>query len=134
MSFEGASWAREPAWSHPQAALHGSSHYDLPPVLRWFSANIGVHHIHHLNSRIPYYRLGEVLRDHPELSSVGRLTLRQSLRCIRFALWDESANRLVSFSALRKRKRGLASASEGSGWTPAAATRSGCRPVTPPPL
>jgi acyl-lipid omega-6 desaturase (Delta-12 desaturase) len=103
--FEDTAWAHEPAWSHPEAALHGSSHYDLPLVLRWFTANIGVHHVHHLNSRIPYYRLGEVLRNHPELSGVGRLTLWQSLRCIRFALWDESASRLVSFSALRKRKK-----------------------------
>ena len=99
--FEETSWAREPAWSHAEAALHGSSHYDLPPVLRWFSANIGVHHVHHLSSRIPYYRLGEVLRNHPELAGVGRLTLWQSLRCIRFALWDESQRRLISFGALR---------------------------------
>jgi omega-6 fatty acid desaturase (delta-12 desaturase) len=103
--FEGTVWEHEPIWSHPEAALHGSSHYDLPLVLRWFTANIGVHHVHHLNSRIPYYRLGEVLRNHPELSGVGRLTLWQSLRCIRFALWDESASRLVSFGALRKRKK-----------------------------
>jgi omega-6 fatty acid desaturase (delta-12 desaturase) len=101
--FEETAWARDPAWSHPELALHGSSHYDLPLVLRWFTANIGVHHVHHLNSRIPFYRLGEVLRNHPELSGIGRLTLWQSLRCIRFALWDESAKRLVSFGALRRR-------------------------------
>jgi omega-6 fatty acid desaturase (delta-12 desaturase) len=100
--FEETSWAREPVWSQAEAAMHGSSHYDLPPVLRWFTANIGVHHIHHLSSRIPYYRLGEVLRNHPELAGVSRLTLWQSLRCIRFALWDESQRRLVSFGALRK--------------------------------
>jgi omega-6 fatty acid desaturase (delta-12 desaturase) len=100
--FEETTWAREPAWSQADAALHGSSHYDLPPVLRWFTANIGVHHIHHLSSRIPYYRLGEVLRNHPELAGVSRLTLGESLRCIRFALWDESQRRLVSFGALRR--------------------------------
>jgi omega-6 fatty acid desaturase (delta-12 desaturase) len=99
--FEETNWAREPAWSHPEAALHGSSHYDLPPVLRWLTANIGVHHVHHLNSRIPYYRLGEALRNHPELASVGRLTLWRSLQCVRLTLWDESARRLVSFAALR---------------------------------
>jgi omega-6 fatty acid desaturase (delta-12 desaturase) len=103
--FEDTAWTHEPAWSHPEAALHGSSHYDLPLVLRWFTANIGVHHVHHLNSRIPFYRLGEVLRHNPELSGVGRLTLWQSLRCIRFALWDESASRLVSFGAMRKAKK-----------------------------
>jgi omega-6 fatty acid desaturase (delta-12 desaturase) len=103
--FEETTWAHEPVWSHPEAALHGSSHYDLPLVLRWLTANIGVHHVHHLNSRIPYYRLGEVLQNHPELAGVSRLTLWQSLRCIRFALWDEAASRLVSFGALRKQAK-----------------------------
>ena len=62
-----------------EAALHGSSHYDLhdlPTVLRWITANAGVHHMHHLCSRIPYYRLPRVLRNYPELVPIGRLTLR----------------------------------------------------------
>ena len=101
--FEDTRWAHETDWSLPQAALHGSSHYDLPVVLRWFSANIGVHHVHHLASRIPFYRLREVLRDFPELANVGRLTLPQSLRCVKFALWDEETNRLISFRTLRAR-------------------------------
>jgi omega-6 fatty acid desaturase (delta-12 desaturase) len=83
------------------AALKGSSHYDLPAVLRWFTANIGVHHVHHLSSRIPYYRLGRVLRDHPELKDVGRLTLWQSFRCVRLALWCETRRRMVSFGEAR---------------------------------
>lgn len=95
--FEGAVWDREGEWSFHHAALHGSSHYDLPRVLRWFSANIGVHHVHHLSSRIPYYRLPEVLRDRPELRDVGRLTLRQSLGAVKLVLWDERKRRLVSF-------------------------------------
>ena len=66
-------------WNLHDAALHGSSHYDLPAFLRWFTANIGMHHVHHLNSRIPYYRLPRVLRDHPELRDVGRLTLLAKL-------------------------------------------------------
>ena len=70
---------------------------DLPRVLRWFTANIGIHHVHHLCSRIPYYRLPRVLRDHPELGQIGRLTLRESLSCVRLALWDERRQRLVSF-------------------------------------
>jgi omega-6 fatty acid desaturase (delta-12 desaturase) len=100
--FEHTSWEREPDWTHPEASLHGSSHYDLPGVLRWFTANIGVHHVHHLSSRIPYYRLPEVLRDHPELAGVGRLTLLQSLGCVRLVLWDESRKRLVSFGEMRR--------------------------------
>jgi acyl-lipid omega-6 desaturase (Delta-12 desaturase) len=95
--FENTFWAHDERWSFHEASLHGSSHYDLPRVLRWFTANIGVHHVHHLRSRIPYYRLPRVLRDHPELVAVGRLTLVQSLRCVRMVLWDESRQRLISF-------------------------------------
>jgi omega-6 fatty acid desaturase (delta-12 desaturase) len=95
--FEHTVWSETRDWSFPAAALHGSSHYDLPVVLRWFTANIGVHHVHHLCSRIPFYRLHQVIHDHPELGDVGRLTLRQSLGCLRFALWDEARQRLVSF-------------------------------------
>jgi acyl-lipid omega-6 desaturase (Delta-12 desaturase) len=103
--FEGAVWVHEENWSLPQAALHGSTHYDLPVVLRWFSANIGVHHVHHLASRIPFYRLREVLRDFPELAAVGRLTLFQSFACVNYTLWDERSQRLISFRTLRKSLR-----------------------------
>jgi omega-6 fatty acid desaturase (delta-12 desaturase) len=95
--FEETFWERNEGWSFHEASLHGSSHYDLPGVLRWFTANIGVHHVHHLCSRIPYYRLPRVLRDHPQLAAVGRLTLLESFRCVRMALWDESRRRLISF-------------------------------------
>ena len=70
-------------------------------MLRWFTANIGVHHVHHLAARIPSYRLGEVLRDHPELRETNRLTLRHSFQCFRLALWDEDAKRLMSFREAR---------------------------------
>jgi omega-6 fatty acid desaturase (delta-12 desaturase) len=100
--FEHTYWAGAPTWSFHEAALHGSSHYDLPGVLRWFTANIGVHHVHHLCSRIPFYRLPRVLREHPELKAVGRVTLTQSLGCVRLVLWDESERRLVSFRELRR--------------------------------
>jgi omega-6 fatty acid desaturase (delta-12 desaturase) len=103
--FENTRWAHEAQWSLPEAALHGSSYYDLPPVLRWFSANIGVHHVHHLSSRIPFYRLREVLRDYPELGAISRVTLWQSLRCVNYTLWDEDAQRLISFGALRRKSR-----------------------------
>jgi omega-6 fatty acid desaturase (delta-12 desaturase) len=95
--FENTLWTHDGEWSFHEAALNGSSHYDLPPILAWFTGNIGVHHVHHLASRIPFYRLPEVLRDHPTLASTGRLTFLQSLRCATLALWDEKARRLVSF-------------------------------------
>jgi omega-6 fatty acid desaturase (delta-12 desaturase) len=62
-----------------------------------------VHHVHHLSSRIPFYRLPEVLRDHPQLAGVGRLTFLQSLRCATLALWDAEWQRLISFRELRVR-------------------------------
>jgi len=99
--FEHTTWADGQDWSMHEAALHGSSHYDLPAVLRWFTANIGVHHIHHLCSRIPYYRLPRALRDHPELRGIGRLTLWQSFGCVRLVLWDEAQHRLVTFREAR---------------------------------
>ncbi|MFY8154432.1 MAG: fatty acid desaturase, partial [Hyphomicrobiales bacterium] len=99
--FEHTKWDSDPDWNLHEAALHGSSHYDLPAFLRWFTANIGIHHVHHLSSRIPYYRLPHVLRDHPELRDVGRLTLIQSFRCVRLVLWDETQRRLVSFREAR---------------------------------
>lgn len=105
--FENVAWARDGDWSVSDAALSGSSHYDLPAVLRWFTANIGVHHVHHLCSRIPYYRLQRALRDHPRLESVGRVTLGQSLCSVNLVLWDENGKRLISFreAALARRDR-----------------------------
>jgi omega-6 fatty acid desaturase (delta-12 desaturase) len=99
--FEHTVWDRDGNWGLHDAALHGSSHYDLPAVLRWFTANIGVHHVHHLCSRIPYYRLPRVLRDYPELREVGRVTLLESFRCVRLVLWDEVQRRLVSFGEIQ---------------------------------
>jgi omega-6 fatty acid desaturase (delta-12 desaturase) len=100
--FEGTFWARNEVWNLHEAALRGSSYYDLPGFLRWFTANIGVHHVHHLCSRIPFYRLPTALRAHPELAKIGRLTLTQSFSCVRLALWDEAARKLISFRELRR--------------------------------
>jgi omega-6 fatty acid desaturase (delta-12 desaturase) len=109
--FEDTFWAHEESWDFHEAGLHGSSHYDLPIVLRWFTANIGIHHLHHLCSRIPYYRLPQALRDQPQFAAVGRLTLFQSLRCVRKVLWDERRHKLVSF---REMEAALSSAARGS--------------------
>jgi omega-6 fatty acid desaturase (delta-12 desaturase) len=95
--FEHTHWDRGDDWSFHAAAVHGSSHYDLPPVLRWFTANIGVHHVHHLASRIPFYRLQEVLRAVPALATTSRVTIRQSFRAVRLVLWDEQSRRLITF-------------------------------------
>lgn len=99
--FEDTVWDNDPDWQLHDAALEGSSHYDLPVVLRWFSANIGIHNVHHLYSRIPFYRLTEVLRDHAALADAKRLTLMSSLYCARLHLWDEDSRRLTTFAMAR---------------------------------
>ena len=95
--FEDTNWDYTAEWDRRESALHGSSHYDLPVVLRWLSGNIGIHHVHHLCSHIPFYRLTEVIRDFPELKDVSRITLWESFKCVKLALWDEKRYRLLSF-------------------------------------
>ena len=95
--FEDTHWDYRSAWSFHEAALQGSSHLELPPLMRWFTANIGIHHVHHLASRIPFYRLPEVLAAHPRLKSLNRFTALQTLSSVRLALWDEDQRCLVSF-------------------------------------
>ena len=98
--FEDVYWERAKNWQVHDAALYGSTHYDLPKVLAWLTANIGIHHVHHMYSRIPYYRLPQVLRDFPELANVHRVTLWQSFSFARLRLWDETRRRLVPLSAI----------------------------------
>lgn len=95
--FEDTQWDTTPEWDRREAALHGSSHYDLPVILRWLSGNIGIHHVHHLCSHIPFYRLTEVIRDFPELKDVSRITLLESFKCVNLTLWDEKRYKLLSF-------------------------------------
>ena len=99
--YEDTVWDRGEDWDFHGAALGGSSYYVLPRVLQWFTGNVGLHHVHHLNSRIPNYRLQECLDGHDLLGQVGRLTLRDSLACARLALWDEEARKLVGFRQAR---------------------------------
>ena len=99
--FEETHWAKTEDWQLHEAALEGSSHYILPQPLRWLSGNIGIHHVHHLYSRIPFYRLPEVLRDHADLAQAQRLTIMESLQSVKLHLWDEDSKRLISFRELR---------------------------------
>ncbi len=99
--FETTHWETEEDWQLHEAALEGSSHYVLPSVLQWVSANIGIHHVHHLYSRIPFYRLPEVLRDHADLAEGNRMTIRESLVNAKLHLWDEEGKRLLSFAQAR---------------------------------
>jgi omega-6 fatty acid desaturase (delta-12 desaturase) len=100
--YEDAYWMRDGEWNFHTAAIRGSSYFDLPPILQWISGNIGLHHIHHLCSRIPNYRLQACLDIAPELHRIAkRITLRDSLTCWRLALWDEKRHLLVRFADLK---------------------------------
>jgi omega-6 fatty acid desaturase (delta-12 desaturase) len=99
--FEHAYWRRNEEWNFHDAAIEGSSYYDLPQPLRWLTADIGIHHVHHLSSRIPNYRLRECLAHLPELPGVTRLTLWDSMKCLRLALYDEEAGRMISWGGMR---------------------------------
>ena len=97
--FEGTYWARNGKWDFQIAAVLGSSYYDLPRFLNWFTGDIGLHHIHHLNGTIPNYRLQECAAAMPECRQMNRITLLSSLSCVRLTLWDEENGRLVPFGA-----------------------------------
>ena len=99
--FEDTYWQHEEAWDFYRAGVEGSSFLDLPRPLHWLTGNIGYHHIHHLVSRIPNYRLAECYREIPDLQRVTRLTLLQGLRCLNLKLWDEDNGRLVGFDAVQ---------------------------------
>jgi len=103
--FDDTVWAAEGEWNVHEAALRGSSYYVLPRVLNWFTANIGIHHVHHLYARIPYYRLPQVLREQIRLAQVSRVSLLESFRCARLALWDDCQNRLITFRDARRLPR-----------------------------
>jgi omega-6 fatty acid desaturase (delta-12 desaturase) len=103
--FEGVYWRRSEGWSYFDAGLHGSSYLKLPRLLQFFTGNIGLHHVHHLNARIPNYSLQRVHEDCPFLHEAPTLSLWDGLRATRFKLFDEEAGRLVTFAEARARAR-----------------------------
>jgi omega-6 fatty acid desaturase (delta-12 desaturase) len=106
--FEDTYWREHPEWDYHQAALEGSSFYDLPKILHWFTGNIGYHHIHHLASRVPNYHLPKCFREVPEMQHVTRLKIVESLRCLWLSLWDTEQGKLVSFRTARQRSAATA--------------------------
>ena len=94
---ESVQWVRHDTWDPTSAALRSSTYLRLPAVLQWFTGNIGFHHIHHLNPRVPNYRLQECHKRIAALCDVPTLSFREGLRALRFVLWDEKRGRMVSF-------------------------------------
>lgn len=103
--FEDTYWQWHEDWDFFDAALKGSSHLVLPKPLQWITASIGLHHVHHLSSRIPNYRLQACLDANPELQQATRITFRDAWRLTWLTLWDEESRQLIGFRELRGRRK-----------------------------
>jgi omega-6 fatty acid desaturase (delta-12 desaturase) len=103
-NFPGASFRENKDWTFVSAALDSTSFLQLNPVMNWFTANIGYHHIHHINSRIPFYRLPEVMDAIPEFSKVSTTTfkLRDIINCFQLKLWDEEQENMITLRQLKR--------------------------------
>jgi len=100
--FEGTYWQEHGTWDYATAAIRGSSYLKLPAVLQWFTGSIGLHHVHHLGPRIPNYALKRCHDENGVFHDVTVITLAQSVRTLRLALWDEAGKRLVGFGDIRR--------------------------------
>jgi omega-6 fatty acid desaturase (delta-12 desaturase) len=100
--FDDTFWAQGENWNIHEAALRGSSYYVMPKPLAWLTAHIGIHHVHHLYARIPFYRLPQVMREQARLANASRVNLLESFRCANLALWDEAQTKLISFREARR--------------------------------
>jgi acyl-lipid omega-6 desaturase (Delta-12 desaturase) len=105
-NFPGAKFRENHDWKYDQAALESTSFMVMNPVMQWFTGNIGYHHVHHLNSRIPFYRLPEVMEKMPELQGVSRTSWNpiEVYHCFRLKLWDPSNRKMVTLQEVRSRK------------------------------
>jgi acyl-lipid omega-6 desaturase (Delta-12 desaturase) len=103
-NFPGATFRENHEWTYDNAALSSTSYMVMSPAMNWFTGNIGYHHVHHLNSRIPFYRLLEAMKDMPELQNVGKTSWRISdmIDCFQLKLWDPENGKMVPMSSIQK--------------------------------
>lgn len=107
-NFPGVAFYDRAGWAYEKAALDSSSFMKMDPIMAWFTANIGYHHIHHLNARIPFYRLPEVKEAIPELKAPKTTSLHpmEIIRCLRLKVWDVESQRMIGlrecFAGLKK--------------------------------
>jgi omega-6 fatty acid desaturase (delta-12 desaturase) len=113
--FEDTYWETHDTWDYRTAALHGSSYYRLPRVLEWITGSIGLHHVHHLDPKIPNYHLRLCHDSTPQFRAIPELTIRGSLRTVSLKLWDENQRRLVGFDAAADRERATSGTSDRTG-------------------
>jgi omega-6 fatty acid desaturase (delta-12 desaturase) len=101
--FEDAYWQPHGEWSYADAAMQGASYYRLPRVLEWMTGRIGLHHVHHLDPKIPNYHLRRCHDENGMLQAVTVLTVRESIRTASLKLWDPARGRMIGFRALEAR-------------------------------
>jgi len=99
--FDPSYWSHDETWDYKTVALQGSSYYKLPGILRWFTGNIGFHHIHHLGPMIPNYNLRRCHLENALFQEIKPLTFRTSFKALTYRLWDERTNELISFRKLK---------------------------------
>lgn len=106
-NFPGVAFYENKNWVYEKAALESSSYMKMSPLMAWFTANIGYHHIHHLNARIPFYRLPEVMSHFSELQNCKTTSLKGKdiIACLRLKLWDPEQNKMISIKELSKKSR-----------------------------
>jgi omega-6 fatty acid desaturase (delta-12 desaturase) len=102
--FENALWTADNNWDFSAASLKSASYLRLPRILQWFTGNIGFHHVHHMNPRIPNYRLEECHNASDHFQSAQTLTLRTAIEALQYTLWDNDRGRLVSFRSAAREK------------------------------
>ena len=98
--YEDVTWVRSDKWNYREIAIDGSSFVKFPKLLQWFSGNIGFHHIHHINARIPNYKLEKCYHENPIFKEVQPVTFMKSLKTLRLRLWDEKNQKLIGFRDL----------------------------------
>ncbi|SIS40104.1 fatty acid desaturase [Salimicrobium flavidum] len=101
--FEDSYFEDESEWDFVKAAVDGSSYYKLPKVMQWISGNIGFHHVHHLQPRVPNYKLEEAHESNPPLKHATTITFLTSLKSARFRLYDTANKTFVSFKDIKPR-------------------------------
>lgn len=103
-NFPDVTFSSNHEWAYDKAALESSSYMSMNPIMQWFTGNIGFHHIHHLNARIPFYRLPEVMNHFPELQQCKTTSLkfREIYACLRLKVWDQEKGRMISLKEARK--------------------------------
>jgi omega-6 fatty acid desaturase (delta-12 desaturase) len=106
--FEDSYAHKTEGWDYLRGAIEGTSYLELPTVLKWFTASIGYHNIHHLSERIPNYNLEACNKENLHLlTTVKTIRIRDMLHCSKFILWDSDSNKLVSIASFRQIPQGM---------------------------